>query len=185
MTGINIFKNAPDAEDVKQGDVLFREGETGDVMFAVVEGEVELTRGDRVVDSVGAGGIIGEMALVDTEPRSATATVKSPTRRARRPTTLHVLGARASDVRAPSHEDHGGAPSPRQHQRRHLTPLDASRPGGPLRIHPGRIHVAYRVTAAPCPFTRAQRSTPPTTIRCRGCCGRAPCTCSSCHLSFR
>ena len=43
-------------------------------MFAVVEGEVELTHDDRVVEKVGPGGILGEMALIDTGPRSATAT---------------------------------------------------------------------------------------------------------------
>jgi len=77
MTSINIFKNSPDAVEVKPGDVLFREGELGDVMFAIVEGEVELTRAKRVIDAIGPGGIVGEMALVDTEPRSATATVKT------------------------------------------------------------------------------------------------------------
>jgi CRP-like cAMP-binding protein len=76
MTEINIFKSSPDAVDVKPGDVIFREGEVGDAMFAVVDGEVELTRGDRVIDTIGAGGILGEMALIDTGPRSATATVK-------------------------------------------------------------------------------------------------------------
>jgi CRP-like cAMP-binding protein len=76
MTEINIFKSSPDAVEVKPGDVLFREGESGDAMFAVVEGEVELTRGTRVIDAIGPGGIAGEMALVDTGPRSATATVK-------------------------------------------------------------------------------------------------------------
>ena len=75
MTSINIFKNSPDAIEVKPGDVLFHEGDVGDVMFAIVEGEVELTRADRVIDAIGAGGILGEMALIDTGPRSATATV--------------------------------------------------------------------------------------------------------------
>jgi len=76
MTEINIFKNSPDAVEVMPGDVIFREGEAGDAMFAVVDGEVELSRGDHAIDTIGAGGILGEMALVDTGPRSATATVK-------------------------------------------------------------------------------------------------------------
>ena len=66
--------------DLSPGDVLFHEGDAGDVMFAVVEGEVELTRGDRVVDKIGAGGIVGEMALIDTEPRSATAMARTAAR---------------------------------------------------------------------------------------------------------
>jgi CRP/FNR family transcriptional regulator, cyclic AMP receptor protein len=39
-----------------------------------VEGQVELTCHRRVIDVVGPGGIIGELALIDPAPRSATAT---------------------------------------------------------------------------------------------------------------
>lgn len=74
MTAINIFRNAPDLRDVPAGTVLFTEGEQGDLMFAVVEGTIHLTVGDRVVDQVEAGAIVGEMALIDQSPRSATAT---------------------------------------------------------------------------------------------------------------
>jgi len=77
---INIFKNAPGAEDVAAGNALFHEGDPGDVMFAVVAGAVELTHGDRIVDEIGPGGILGEMALIDPGPRSATATARQPSR---------------------------------------------------------------------------------------------------------
>lgn len=73
MTAINIFRNAPDLREVPAGDVLFREGESGDAMFAVVEGTVHLKVGDRVVDQSGPGEIVGEMALIDQSNRSATA----------------------------------------------------------------------------------------------------------------
>lgn len=74
MTEINFFRNAPDLRTVAPGEVLFREGETGDVMFAIVEGTIHLSVNGRVVDEVQPGQIVGEMALIDQSPRSATAT---------------------------------------------------------------------------------------------------------------
>jgi CRP-like cAMP-binding protein len=77
MAEINIFKHAPDAIAVEAGDVLFREGDDGDVMFAVVSGEVDLMFDGRVVETVGAGGILGELALIDPAPRSAEARART------------------------------------------------------------------------------------------------------------
>ena len=68
-----MFRNSRDTETLQSGDVLFREGETGDVMFAVAEGKVELHHGGTVIETIGPGGILGEMALIDAGPRSATA----------------------------------------------------------------------------------------------------------------
>ena len=73
MAEINFFRNAPDLRTVAAGEVLFSEGEAGDLMFAVVEGALHLSVNGRVVDEVGPGQIVGEMALIDQSPRSATA----------------------------------------------------------------------------------------------------------------
>jgi CRP-like cAMP-binding protein len=75
MVEINIFRHSTEAQVLQAGELLFREGDHGDDMFAVVEGEVELTHNGRVVETVGPGGILGELALIDPGPRSATATV--------------------------------------------------------------------------------------------------------------
>jgi CRP-like cAMP-binding protein len=77
---INIFRHARDPRVLRPGEVLFEEGTTGDVMFAVIEGEIELTCHRRLIDVVGAGGIIGELALIDPAPRSATATARGDAR---------------------------------------------------------------------------------------------------------
>lgn len=69
-----MFRNSPDLRTVAAGEVLFREGDTGDVMYAVTEGALHLSVDGRVVDEVGPGQIVGEMALIDQSPRSATAT---------------------------------------------------------------------------------------------------------------
>ena len=76
MTEIHIFKSARDKVVVQPGDVVFSQGDPGDVMYAVVDGAVEIRLGDEVVETVTSGGIIGELALVDASPRSATAVAK-------------------------------------------------------------------------------------------------------------
>ena len=55
-----------------QGDTIFREGEHGDEFFVVVRGEVEITSGNRRLETLGPNSIFGEMALIDDSPRSAT-----------------------------------------------------------------------------------------------------------------
>ena len=55
--------------------MLFANGEAGDKMFLVLEGKVDVLVNDKVVTTVGLHGIVGEMALLDLEPRSATAVV--------------------------------------------------------------------------------------------------------------
>ena len=82
MTEINIFRNAKDAITLEAGAVLFVEGDPGDTMFAVAEGQIDLTRNGAVIEKVGPGGILGEMALIDSAPRSATAQAA---------TTAHVV----------------------------------------------------------------------------------------------
>lgn len=81
MTEINVFKNASNSEPVEPGETLFREGDAGDdVMYAVVEGEIELHRNGLVVETVGPGGILGELSLIDNAPRTATAHARNQAR---------------------------------------------------------------------------------------------------------
>ncbi len=80
MVEINIFRRDPNAVDLPAGSVIFTEGESGNLMYAVVEGVVELAHGGRVVEEVGPSGILGELALIDHSPRSATATAKTDVR---------------------------------------------------------------------------------------------------------
>ena len=55
------------------GDPIFAKGEPGYELFVVKAGEVELRDGERVLQTVGVGGLFGEMALIDASPRSAAA----------------------------------------------------------------------------------------------------------------
>lgn len=76
MTTLNLFRNAKDFQRFPAGETVFQIGQPGDLMYAVVEGEVEIKLGNKVLESVGAGGIVGEMALIDQGPRSANAVAK-------------------------------------------------------------------------------------------------------------
>src|SRR4051794_41282794 len=58
---------------MKAGETLFSAGEAGDKMYLVLEGKIDVRIGGKVVTTVGLHGIIGEMALLDLEPRSASA----------------------------------------------------------------------------------------------------------------
>ena len=77
MLILNLFRNSDRAVAYEPGQTIFREGEQGDSMYVVLEGEVEIRVKDRAIDTTGAGGIVGEMALVDNRPRSATAVAKT------------------------------------------------------------------------------------------------------------
>jgi CRP-like cAMP-binding protein len=61
---------------LEDGQVLFREGEAGEHMYIVRSGELELRAGRRRLEVVGPGGLVGEMALIDPAPRSATAVAR-------------------------------------------------------------------------------------------------------------
>ena len=58
---------------VKAGETLFRAGDAGGAMYLILEGKVDVRVGDKTVETVGLQGIVGEMALIDKSPRSATA----------------------------------------------------------------------------------------------------------------
>jgi CRP-like cAMP-binding protein len=61
----------------KAGDVLMLEGEPGDEFYVIADGTVRIEKGGRTLRSMTAGGFLGEIALVERRPRSATATCTS------------------------------------------------------------------------------------------------------------
>ncbi|HEX6386708.1 MAG TPA: SpoIIE family protein phosphatase [Anaerolineae bacterium] len=74
MRGFGLLKNATDHQFYPAGQVIFQEGQPGDVMYVVIDGEVSVTVEGRPIDHLVPGSVFGEMALVDDRPRSATAT---------------------------------------------------------------------------------------------------------------
>jgi len=61
----------------KAGEIFMLEGEIGDEFYVLLDGTVRIDRGDRTIRSMTAGGFLGEIALLEKRPRSATATAVS------------------------------------------------------------------------------------------------------------
>ena len=61
------------------GEKIFLEEDTGEQMFFVVEGKVNIVTYGTVLENVGMHGIFGEMALIESAPRSAAAIAVEPT----------------------------------------------------------------------------------------------------------
>jgi CRP-like cAMP-binding protein len=55
-----------------------KEGERGRELFIVLEGELEVRRGDRLIARRGPGDYVGEIALLDERPRTATVVATTP-----------------------------------------------------------------------------------------------------------
>jgi CRP/FNR family transcriptional regulator, cyclic AMP receptor protein len=60
------------------GTVLTREGARGAEFVIVLEGAVEVRRGDAVVKTLGPGDYVGEIALLGRQPRTATVVATTP-----------------------------------------------------------------------------------------------------------
>ncbi len=72
----DVFRKSVKA--FEPGQVIFREGETGEQMFIIIQGEVEIRKKTsmdtaRTLSTFKPGDVFGEMALIENKPRSATA----------------------------------------------------------------------------------------------------------------
>jgi CRP-like cAMP-binding protein len=88
LKSIDLFSQIP-GEDLSQiaqitdevhfeeGDAIFAEGDIGDTLYFVIEGKVRIHSGADEVAVLGERQVFGEMALLDSQPRSASASVIS------------------------------------------------------------------------------------------------------------
>lgn len=74
MDLLEIFKDSEDIINVPADTVVIREGDEGNKMYVVMEGEVSISIKDKLIATAGYGEIVGEMALISPDLRSATVT---------------------------------------------------------------------------------------------------------------
>ena len=74
MDLLEVFKDSEDLVEYPAGTVILEEGQHGDRMFVVMQGELSISLKDKVLGKVRPGEIIGEMALINAKVRSATVT---------------------------------------------------------------------------------------------------------------
>ena len=77
MDLIKHFEGARRATSLQAGLTLFREGEPGNNMYVLLEGSAAVCVAGAVIEIAGPGAVLGEMALVDSSPRSATVITRS------------------------------------------------------------------------------------------------------------
>lgn len=76
---VKIFQNLSENVAFAPGDVIFQVGETGDVMYGILEGEVEMHVNGKVLETLTVGDVFGEGALVHSDRlRMSTAIAKTP-----------------------------------------------------------------------------------------------------------
>lgn len=83
LKSLSMFAETPDealaelADQLQEqlvhpGDVIVREGETGDSLYIIVDGKVEVVDDNRVLNQLGARAVFGELSMLDSSPRTAT-----------------------------------------------------------------------------------------------------------------
>jgi CRP-like cAMP-binding protein len=65
------------AVDLAAGRVIARQGEVGREFLILLDGEVEVSRDGKVIATRKSGDYVGEIALLDKRPRTATVTAKT------------------------------------------------------------------------------------------------------------
>lgn len=88
LKSLSIFKETPETilaelaplmqeEEVEKGTVIFEENEPGDCMYIIFSGDIQIHKGKTTLAILHEKEVFGELALLDAETRSASATAKT------------------------------------------------------------------------------------------------------------
>ena len=113
MRFLDMFRNWKDVEEHRAGTVIFLEQDPADVMYVIISGEVGLTLHGEPLSTERKGGVIGEMAMINSATCGTTATTLSEVKLARLDRdqlkafidentdfALHVMAVMANRLRA-------------------------------------------------------------------------------------
>lgn len=116
MKFLEMFHDWKDVLQYPAKTVIFSEGDSAEVMYVILSGEVELTLHGEPLGAEAEGGIIGEMAMINSTRRSATATALTKVKLARLDRdqfrkfveentefSFHVMAVLANRLRAVDH----------------------------------------------------------------------------------
>ena len=71
------FRNDPAVKTVPAGMTLFKAGDPADFVYILIDGQANLLVGKTVVEVAVRGNLLGEVALIDGKPRSATVVTRT------------------------------------------------------------------------------------------------------------
>jgi len=80
MNPADLFSKDTDTVNLATGETLFTEGDVGDKMYVLLEGTMDVLIAGKVVETAEAGSLLGEIALIEKSPRSATIVATTPCR---------------------------------------------------------------------------------------------------------
>jgi len=91
LKSLSIFKDTPEhiladlaplmqEEEYDQNSLIFKEGEIGDCMYIIHQGEVNIHKGGTTLAILKEKEVFGELSLLDAEVRSASATTNADCR---------------------------------------------------------------------------------------------------------
>ncbi len=108
-----MFRDWEDAEEYRAQTVIFSERDPAEAMYVIISGEIELTLHGELLGTEGEGGVIGEMAMIESATYGATTTTLTETKLARLDRdqfrvfidkypefALHVMAVMANRLRA-------------------------------------------------------------------------------------
>ncbi|WP_041934052.1 cyclic nucleotide-binding domain-containing protein [Gloeothece verrucosa] len=74
---VKIFQRQPE-QNFAPGEMIFEEGKEGQVMYGVIEGEVEMSLKGKVIETIRVGDVFGQGAIIhDDHLRASTAKAKT------------------------------------------------------------------------------------------------------------
>ena len=90
LRSVSLFAETPDyvLEEIAQllhpiklpvNDTIFHKGESGECMYMIIRGRMRIHDGEMLLNHLGPGDVFGEMALLDAQPRVASATAAEDT----------------------------------------------------------------------------------------------------------